>query len=128
MSDSTIFDKIINKEIPATIIYEDDLALAFNDINPQAPTHFLVIPKVRIATMNDIDEQNAHLVGHLYVVAAKIAAQLGFAEDGYRAVMNCNQDGGQTVYHIHLHVLAGKPLGWPPYQEVMKQDLLNTKP
>lgn len=128
MSESTIFDKIINKEIPATIIYEDELALAFNDINPQAPTHFLVIPKVRIATMNDINEQNAHLVGHLYVVAAKIAAELGFAEDGYRAVMNCNQNGGQTVYHIHLHVLAGKPLGWPPYQEIMKQDLLNAKP
>lgn len=128
MSESTIFDKIINKEIPATIIYEDELALAFNDINPQAPTHFLVIPKVRIATMNDINEQNAHLIGHLYVVAAKIAAELGFAEDGYRAVMNCNQNGGQTVYHIHLHVLAGKPLGWPPYQEIMKQDLLNEKP
>jgi histidine triad (HIT) family protein len=128
MSESTIFDKIINKEIPATIIYEDELALAFNDINPQAPTHFLVIPKVRIATMNDINEQNSNLVGHLYVVAAKIAAELGFAEDGYRAVMNCNQNGGQTVYHIHLHVLAGKPLGWPPYQEIMKQDLLNEKP
>jgi histidine triad (HIT) family protein len=121
MSNSTIFDKIINKEIPATIIYEDDLALAFNDINPQAPTHFLVIPKTRIATMNDINEKNAHLVGHLYVVAAKIAAELGFADDGYRAVMNCNQDGGQIVFHIHLHVLAGKPLGWPPYQEKLKK-------
>ncbi|MCL4170360.1 UNVERIFIED_CONTAM: hypothetical protein GTU68_060892 [Idotea baltica] len=125
MSESTIFDKVINKEIPATIIYEDDLALAFNDINPQAPTHFLVIPKIRIATMNDINEQNSHLVGHLYVVAAKIAAELGFADDGYRAVMNCNEHGGQTVYHIHLHVLAGKPLGWPPYQEKLKTDILN---
>jgi histidine triad (HIT) family protein len=125
MSDTTIFDKIINKEIPADIIYEDDFALAFKDINPQAPTHFLVIPKIRIATMNDVNEENAHLVGHLYVVAAKIAAELGFADDGYRAVMNCNEDGGQTVYHIHLHVLAGKPLGWPPYQEKLKTAVLN---
>jgi histidine triad (HIT) family protein len=125
MSDTTIFDKIINKEIPADIIYEDDLALAFKDINPQAPTHFLVIPKTRIATMNDINEENAHLIGHLYVVAAKIAAELGFADDGYRAVMNCNEHGGQTVYHIHLHVLAGKPLGWPPYQEKLKTAILN---
>ncbi|WP_299268640.1 histidine triad nucleotide-binding protein [uncultured Psychrosphaera sp.] len=125
MSDTTIFDKIINKEIPADIIYEDDLALAFKDINPQAPIHFLVIPKIRIATMNDVNEENAHLVGHLYVVAAKIAAELGFADDGYRAVMNCNEDGGQTVYHIHLHVLAGKPLGWPPYQEKLKTAVLN---
>lgn len=121
MLDSTIFDKIINKEIPADIIYEDELALAFKDINPQAPIHFLVIPKVRISTINDIDPDNAHLVGHMYVVAAKLAKDLGFAEQGYRAVMNCNQDGGQTVYHIHLHVLAGKPLGWPPYQEKLKQ-------
>lgn len=120
MTASTIFDKIINKEIPADIIYEDDKALAFKDINPQAPVHFLVIPKTPIATINDINEQNAELVGHLYVVAAKVAKEMGFAEDGYRAVMNCNQNGGQTVYHIHLHVLAGKPLGWPPYQETLK--------
>lgn len=120
MTASTIFDKIISKEIPADIIYEDEKALAFKDINPQAPVHFLVIPKTPIATMNDINEDNADLVGHLYVVAAKIAKEMGFAEDGYRAVMNCNQNGGQTVYHIHLHVLAGKPLGWPPYQETLK--------
>ena len=120
MSDATIFDKIINKEIPADILYEDDKALAFKDISPQAPVHFLVIPKQRIVTANDINEENAHLVGHLYVVAAKLAKELGFDEDGYRAVMNCNPDGGQTVYHIHLHVLAGKPMGWPPYQETLK--------
>ena len=120
MTASTIFDKIINKEIPADIIYENDKALAFKDINPQAPVHFLVIPKTPIATINDINEENAELVGHLYVVAAKVAKEMGFAEDGYRAVMNCNQNGGQTVYHIHLHVLAGKPLGWPPYQETLK--------
>lgn len=120
MTASTIFDKIISKEIPADIIYEDSKALAFKDINPQAPVHFLVIPKTPIATINDINEDNADLVGHLYVVAAKVAKEMGFAEDGYRAVMNCNQNGGQTVYHIHLHVLAGKPLGWPPYQETLK--------
>ena len=120
MSEGTIFDKIIDKSIPADILYEDDKALAFKDINPQAPVHFLVIPKVRIATANDITEDNAALVGHLYVVAAKIAKEMGFDSEGYRTVMNCNQDGGQTVYHIHLHVLAGKALGWPPYQDTLK--------
>lgn len=114
MSD-TIFSKIISKEIPAEVIYEDELALAFNDINPQAPTHFLVIPKKPIATINDIQPEDESIVGHLYTVAASIAKQHGFAEQGYRAVMNCNEYGGQTVYHIHLHVLAGKPMGWPPY-------------
>lgn len=116
----TIFTKIINKEIPAEILYEDDRALAFKDINPQAPIHFLVIPKKPIATINDIAEEDEALVGHLYRVAAKIAAEQGFAGQGYRAVMNCNEYGGQTVYHIHLHVLAGKPLGWPPYQDKLK--------
>lgn len=120
MSEGTIFDKIISKDIPADIIYEDDKALAFKDINPQAPIHFLVIPKQPIATINDIDESNSALVGHLYLVAAKIAKQMGFDSEGYRAVMNCNKDGGQTVYHIHLHVLAGKALGWPPYQDTLK--------
>ncbi len=119
MSD-TIFTKIINKEIPADILYEDELALAFKDISPQAPIHFLVIPKKAIATINDIQSEDKAIVGHLYWVAAEIAKQQGFSEDGYRAVMNCNENGGQTVYHIHLHVLAGKPLGWPPYQEKLK--------
>ena len=117
----TIFDKIIDKSIPAEIIYEDDLALAFTDINPQAPIHFLVIPKKRIATINDIGEEDKGLVGHLYWVAAQLAAEKGFAADGFRTVMNCNDFGGQTVYHIHLHVLAGKALGWPPYTERPKQ-------
>lgn len=117
----TIFTKIINKEIPAEILYEDDLALAFKDINPQAPLHFLVIPKKPIATINDIAEEDREVVGHLSFVAAKIAAELGFADQGFRTVMNCNEYGGQTVYHIHLHVLAGKSLGWPPYTENMKQ-------
>ncbi|MGS2719740.1 histidine triad nucleotide-binding protein [Paraglaciecola aestuariivivens] len=119
MSD-TIFTKIINKEIPAEILYEDELALAFKDINPQAPIHFLVIPKKPIGTINDIQPEDKAVVGHLYWVAAQLADKLNFADDGYRAVMNCNDHGGQTVYHIHLHVLAGKPLGWPPYQETLK--------
>jgi histidine triad (HIT) family protein len=123
MNQETIFDKIINRQIPAEIIYEDDFVLAFNDINPQAPVHFLVIPKTQIQTVNDIKPDQAELVGKMYLAAAKIASELGFADDGYRCVMNCNENGGQTVYHIHLHVLAGKPLGWPPYQEKQKQAL-----
>lgn len=119
MSD-TIFTKIINKEIPADILYEDELALAFNDISPQAPVHFLIIPKKPIATINDMEASDKELVGHLHWVAAKIAADKGFAQDGFRTVMNCNNDGGQTVYHIHLHVLAGKAMGWPPYQDTLK--------
>ncbi|WP_340677979.1 histidine triad nucleotide-binding protein [Paraglaciecola sp.] len=117
---TTIFSKIIDKSIPADILYEDDLALAFSDINPQAPIHFLVIPKKAIATINDVENVDKALVGHLFWVAAKLAEQMGFAQEGYRAVMNCNEHGGQTVYHIHLHVLAGKPLGWPPYQDKIK--------
>lgn len=116
----TIFDKIIDKSIPAEILYEDDKALAFKDINPQAPVHFLVIPKKQIATINDITEEDEALVGHLYTVAAKLATELGFAHEGYRTVMNCNEFGGQTVYHIHLHVLAGKLMGWPPFTDKPK--------
>ncbi len=119
MSD-TLFTKIIKREIPADIIYEDEQSLAFSDINPQAPVHFLVIPKTPIATLNDVTEEQEALVGHLHRVAAMIAHEQGFADDGYRTVMNCNKYGGQTVYHIHLHVLAGKPLGWPPYQDKLK--------
>ncbi len=120
MSQETIFTKIINREIPADIIYEDDHALAFKDINPQAPFHALIIPKQAIATINDVTEENSHLVGHLYVVAAKLAKQFNFSDDGFRVVMNCNEHGGQTVYHIHLHMLAGKEMGWPPYQNTKK--------
>lgn len=117
----TIFSKIINKTIPADIIYEDDDVLAFNDINPQAPIHFLVIPKKPIATINDIGAEDTEVIGRLYLTAAKIAAEKGFAEDGYRVVMNCNEHGGQTVYHIHLHVLAGMQMGWPPIGHQPKQ-------
>ena len=121
MSQETIFTKIINREIPANIIYEDENTLAFEDINPQAPFHVLIIPKIAIPTINHINDDNAHLVGNLYVVAAKLAKEHNFSDDGYRVVMNCNDHGGQTVYHIHLHMLAGKQMGWPPYQVNKKE-------
>lgn len=123
MNQNTIFTKIINRDIPAAIVYEDENTLAFKDINPQAPFHVLIIPKTPIATINDINEENAHLIGNLYVVAAKLAKQNNFANDGYRVVMNCNAHGGQTVYHIHLHMLGGKEMGWPPYQETKKNSI-----
>ena len=110
----TIFSKIIRREIPADIVYEDDAVLAFRDIHPQAPVHVLFIPKRPIATLNDLTADDAHLAGRLLLAAAAYAKREGFAEDGYRTVFNCNRDGGQTVYHIHLHLLAGRPLGWPP--------------
>ena len=97
MSQETIFTKIINREIPATIVYEDEHTLAFEDINPQAPFHVLIIPKTEIPTINDINEENASLIGNLYIVAAKLAKQHGYADDGYRVVMNCNQHGGQPI-------------------------------
>jgi len=121
MSQETLFTKIINREIPASIIYEDEHTLAFEDINPQAPFHVLIIPKIAIPTINHINDDNAHLVGNLYVVAAKLAKEHNFSDDGYRVVMNCNDHGGQTVYHIHLHMLAGKQMGWPPYQDNKKE-------
>ncbi|SOB77658.1 histidine triad (HIT) family protein [Marinobacter sp. LV10R510-11A] len=117
----TLFTKIINREIPADIVYEDDISLAFRDINPQAPVHLLIIPKKVIPTINDIEEMDRELAGHLFWVAAKLAKEMGFAEDGYRTVMNCGENSGQTVFHIHLHLLAGKPMGWPPYTDKMKQ-------
>lgn len=120
MSD-TIFGKIINREIPADIVYEDDLSLAFKDVNPQAPVHLLIIPKQAIAAINDIEQADRELVGHLFWVAAKLAKDMGFAEDGYRTVMNCGANAGQTVFHLHLHLLAGQPFGWPPYTDRMKQ-------
>ncbi|WP_420599040.1 histidine triad nucleotide-binding protein [Neptuniibacter sp.] len=115
-----LFCKIINKEIPADIIYEDEHVIAFNDISPQAPTHALIIPRKHIATLNDVQAEDGALVGHMVKTAATIAKQLGFDENGYRTVFNCNPHGGQTVYHIHLHLLGGKPMGWPPYQETLK--------
>jgi histidine triad (HIT) family protein len=109
-----IFCKIIAKKIPSKIVYEDDIALAFEDINPQAPVHTLVIPKKHIATVLDLKEEDAHLMGHLVKIANKIAKQKGIAERGFRLVTNCNPESGQEVYHIHLHLLGGRPMHWPP--------------
>ncbi len=107
----TIFHKIIRRELPADIVYEDDNTIAFRDIAPQAPVHVLFVPKTDIATLNDLQDDQAAIVGRLAVAAARYAKEQGFAEDGYRIVMNCNEDGGQTVFQIHLHLLAGAPLG-----------------
>ena len=109
-----LFCSIIAGDIPADKIYEDDDMLAFNDIGAQAPHHFLVIPKKHISTLNDTNNSDAALLGKLSLTASKIAKQLGFAETGYRVVMNCNEQGGQSVYHIHLHCLGGRDLSWPP--------------
>ena len=111
---SAIFTKIINREIPADIIYEDDEILAFNDINPQAPVHILIIPKKEIKTINDIHFEDTAIIGKLFLIAKKIAKQVDISEDGYRLVMNCNEYGGQSVYHIHLHLIGGRKLSWPP--------------
>lgn len=109
-----LFCKLVNGDIPAKILYQDDDVIAFEDIAPQAPTHFLVIPKRHISTLNDLAPEDAALVGKLPITAANIAKQLGIAEDGFRVVMNCNEMGGQTVYHIHMHVLGGRAMTWPP--------------
>ena len=107
----TIFHKIIRREIPADIVYEDDHTIAFRDIAPQAPVHVLFVPKTDIATLNDVQPSQADIVGRLAIAAADYAKREGFAGDGYRIVMNCNEHGGQTVFQIHLHLLAGAPLG-----------------
>ncbi len=110
----TVFSKIIAREIPADIVYESDELLAFHDINPQAPIHILVITKQPIPTLNDLQDQHAQLAGQMLLAARQIAADLGFAASGYRVLINCNQDGGQDVWHLHLHILAGRRMGWPP--------------
>ncbi len=109
-----LFCKIVAGEIPAAKIYENDRVIAFSDINPQAPFHALVIPRAHIATLNDLKAEHAELIGQLFLAAQAIAADGGFAADGYRTVVNCNAGAGQTVFHIHLHLLAGRPLRWPP--------------
>lgn len=113
-NEQTIFDKIINKEIPADIVFENETVLAFKDINPQAPTHVLFIPKIRIETINAIENKQAQLVGELFLAARDYAKEIDVTEDGYRVVMNCNEHGQQTVFHIHLHFLAGRQMQWPP--------------
>jgi histidine triad (HIT) family protein len=109
-----LFCKMVTGDIKPDVVFDDDEVLAFRDVNPQAPTHVLVIPKVHIPTTNDLDADNAGIVGRLYLAAKRIAADEGIAEPGYRMVMNCNPGAGQSVYHLHLHLLGGRPMGWPP--------------
>ena len=111
---SCIFCKIATGEIKGDIVYQDEDVVAFRDLNPQAPHHILCIPRQHVATTNDFQPEQAALVGKLVLAAATVAKQLGVAEDGYRTVMNCNRLAGQTVFHVHLHLLAGRPMHWPP--------------
>ena len=111
MSDS-IFTKIYKKEIPSEIVYEDDFVFAINDINPIAPIHILIIPKEQIPTINDINSTNKEIIGKIVLAAKQIAEEKKIDKNGYRLIFNCNEDGGQTVFHIHCHLLAGKKLGW----------------
>jgi histidine triad (HIT) family protein len=113
MMTDNLFLKIIERKIPATIVYEDEQSLAFRDINPQAPVHVLIIPKKVIPTHDQIVEEDKLLLGHLHLVAAKLAKQLGL-NDGYRLVLNCQEKAGQTVPHLHLHLLGGRAMAWPP--------------
>ncbi len=109
-----IFCKIAAGDIPADILYDDGEVLAFRDINPEAPVHFLLIPRRHIPTLNDLREADAALIGRLYLAGKQLAAELDVAESGYRTVINCNRDAGQLVFHVHMHLLAGRELGWPP--------------
>ena len=111
---SCLFCRIASGEIPGDIVYRDDELIAFNDINPQAPTHVLIVPRRHIATLNDLVADDVNLTGRLIHRAKTIAAERGHSEAGYRTVFNCNADAGQTVFHIHLHLLAGRPMTWPP--------------
>jgi len=113
MPDS-LFTKIIKKEIPANIEYEDDYVVAFKDISPQAPVHILIVPKKPIPTINDVDLTDAELIGRIIIVAKELAMKNGIAETGYRLVLNCNEDAGQTVFHVHCHLLGGRQMNWPP--------------
>lgn len=113
MSDKTIFARIIDREIPANIIYEDQHCLAFHDIQPQAPIHVLIIPKLAIASLKEVTREHQELLGHMMTVIPRVAAQLGLA-NGYRLIANCGVDGGQTVSHLHFHLLGGRSLAWPP--------------
>ena len=111
MAEETIFSKIIRREIPSDIVYQDDLVTAFRDINARAPVHILIVPNKAIPTANDIADEDAPLIGRMFVVARDLARQQGIAEDGYRLIINCNGHGGQEVYHLHLHLIGGAPLG-----------------
>ena len=113
MSDC-LFCKFVTGEIQPDVVYDDDDVLAFRDVNPQAPTHVLVIPKRHISTLNDLVSTDAELMGKLYLAAQKVAQDEGIAEPGYRTLINCNAEAGQSVFHIHLHLLGGRSMGWPP--------------
>lgn len=114
MSEDCLFCKIAAKEIDAKVIHEDENYFAFYDVNPQAPVHALIIPRKHIRTLNDIEPEDEPLVGGMFTLAKKIAADLGLSEPGYRVLFNCNAQAGQTVWHIHMHLLGGRNLGWPP--------------
>lgn len=109
-----VFCKMVNGEIKPDVVYENDAVLAFRDVNPQAPVHVLVVPRKHIPTLNDMDQHDDVLVGEMFLTAKKVAELTGIAEAGYRTVINCNAQAGQTVFHLHLHVLGGRPMGWPP--------------
>ena len=114
MKTECLFCRIAAKQIPATIAYEDDGTLAFHDIAPQAPVHLQIIPKEHIARVSELTDQNVHVIGKLTLIANRLAQELGIAEEGYRLVVNCNPGAGQSVYHLHLHLLGGRPMRWPP--------------
>lgn len=112
--DNCLFCKIVRGEIPAEIVYSDDKVLAFKDIDPQAAIHLLIIPRKHIARLNDIDGTDAAIIGHIHLIAVDLASQFGVDESGFRLVNNCNEDGGQTVDHLHFHLLGGRKMSWPP--------------
>jgi histidine triad (HIT) family protein len=113
MSEKTLFQRIADREIPSDIVFEDDLCFAFRDISPQAPTHVLVVPRKPIPSLDDLSDDDRDLIGHLYMVIRELATKFGLT-DGYRVVVNCGRDGGQSVDHLHFHLLGGRPLKWPP--------------
>ena len=112
--DECVFCKIADGRIPSRLVYEDDVCVAFNDLSPQAPTHILIIPRLHVDSLDKAGDKQKEVLGHLLLTAANIAREEGFADDGYRVVINTNADGGQTVFHLHLHVLGGRVLTWPP--------------
>ncbi len=115
MAEKTIFKRIIDKEIPANVVYEDDLCLAFHDVSPQAPVHVLIIPKTtEICSTNDVTVENSAVIAHIFSVIPKLAKELGIAEDGYRVVTNCGKNALQTVPHLHFHIIGGRGFAWPP--------------
>jgi histidine triad (HIT) family protein len=114
MKDDCLFCQIIEKKIPASIVYEDDRVIAFKDIHPQAPFHVLIVPREHIASINDVEKKHLELLGHIVFIASELAEEFGVEKDGYRLVMNCNANAGQTVFHLHAHVLGGRVLSWPP--------------